>query len=424
MTLDISRTLVRNVRDADAEQTSRMSPDVLRARTHPLTAKTGAIVIGGDYRGLGIVRSLGRHGIPVWVMVDDHQLAARSRYARRSIRWPEAGDDERVEFLVRLCAEHGLQGWALFPTADETAALVARRHAELAKHFTLTTSAWDAFRWAHDKGLSNQLADQLGIDHPRTWKPENRAELQTLDVVFPAILKPAYKATMNQFTRAKAWQVNDHETMLAKYDEACTYTTPDAIMVQEIIPGGGNTQLSFGALASEGRVVTSITARRTRQYPMDFGRASTFVETIVDDEVAYEARRIIRATHLTGLVEVEFKRDPRTNRLQLLDINPRVWGWHSLGAPAGVDFSYSMWRLAFGLDVNETHARPGVRWVRGMTDFPTVVREIVGRRLSLRGYLRSVRPPFESAVLALDDPLPAALEGTLTLFLILRRGAV
>ncbi|HEX3721789.1 MAG TPA: ATP-grasp domain-containing protein [Nitrolancea sp.] len=401
-----------------------MLPSFVQTSAHPLTAKTGAIVIGGDYRGLGIVRSLGRHGIPVWVLVDDHQLAARSRYARRRFRWPESGEEERIEFLVRLCAEHGLTGWALFPTADETAALVARHYDELAEHYTLTTSAWDAFRWAHDKGLSNQLADQLGIDHPRTWKPEDRAELEMLDVAFPAILKPSYKATMNQFTRAKAWQVEDHASLLAKYDEACTYTTPDAIMVQEIIPGGGNTQLSFGALACDGRVISSITARRTRQYPMDFGRASTFVETIVDEEVAYEARRIIRATHLTGLVEVEFKRDPRTNRLQLLDINPRVWGWHSLGEAAGVDFSYSMWRLAFGLDVAETHARPGVRWVRGMTDFPTVIREILGRRLSLRDYLRSVRVPFESAVLALDDPLPAVVEGPLTLYLILRRGAV
>jgi predicted ATP-grasp superfamily ATP-dependent carboligase len=177
-------------------------------------------------------------------------------------------------------------------------------------------------------------------------------------------------------------------------------------------------------MADDGQVIASITARRTRQYPMDFGRASTYVETIEDEEVADEGRRLIAATRLTGLVEVEFKRDPRSHRLQLLDINPRIWGWHTLGERAGVDFSYLMWLQAFRLPVSEVQARPGVRWIRGMTDFPTVVKELIGRRLSPGDYLRSIRPPVERAVLALDDPLPAAIEVPLALRLIARRGAV
>ncbi|MDT4912917.1 MAG: hypothetical protein QOC66_2045, partial [Pseudonocardiales bacterium] len=28
----------------------------------------GALVLGADYRGLGIVRSLGRRAVPVWVV--------------------------------------------------------------------------------------------------------------------------------------------------------------------------------------------------------------------------------------------------------------------------------------------------------------------------------------------------------------------
>jgi hypothetical protein len=59
-----------------------------------------------------------------------------------------------------------------------------------------------------------------------------------------------------------------------------------------------------------------------------------------------------------------------------------------------------------------------------MTDFPTVVKELIGRRLSPGDYLRSIRPPVERAVLALDDPLPAAIEVPLALRLIARRGAV
>ena len=33
--------------------------------------RVGAVVIGGDYQGLGIVRSLGRQGVPVCVVDDE-----------------------------------------------------------------------------------------------------------------------------------------------------------------------------------------------------------------------------------------------------------------------------------------------------------------------------------------------------------------
>jgi len=45
-----------------------------------------------------------------------------------------------------------------------------------------------------------------------------------------------------------------------------------------------------------------------RQRPLDYGQASSFVETIDDDELAGPSRRLLAATRFTGLVEVEFKR--------------------------------------------------------------------------------------------------------------------
>src|SRR5439155_12687017 len=93
---------------------------------------TGAIVIGGDYRGLGVVRSLGRRGIPVWVLTDEHLIAGTSRYARRRLAWPAGDESSQVDYLLDL-ADHGLDGWMLFPTGDTTAALIARHHATLAQ---------------------------------------------------------------------------------------------------------------------------------------------------------------------------------------------------------------------------------------------------------------------------------------------------
>jgi len=114
-------------------------------------------------------------------------------------------------------------------------------------------------------------------------------------------------------------------------------------------------------------------------------------------------------------------RSDAEGRLKLLDANPRVWGWHTLGAAAGVDFSYLLWLAASGLPVPPCRARPGVRWVRASTDLPTVMREVIRGRLPLGAYLRTLRGPRERAIFALDDPLPGLAEAPLILSILLRR---
>jgi D-aspartate ligase len=385
-------------------------------------APSGALVMGGDYRGLGLVRSLGRHGIPVWVINQaDQRLAAASRYSLRTLFFHSWQDERGVDFLLEVGRQHGLEGWLLFPTSDESVRLVASHHEQLAKHFQLTVPPWETLQWAVDKRLMHQLADKVGVDHPKTHYPRCREDLASMGLTFPVILKPTSREKFNKLTAAKAWRANDPETLLARYEEARKLLPPEMLMIQEIIPGGGETQLSYAAVCKEGRPLASLVARRSRQFPMDFGRASTFVETVDDPGVADPAIRFLEAIRFTGLVEVEFKQDPRTGQFKLLDINPRVWGWFSLCGRAGVDFGYLLWLLFQGQPVPQTRVQTGVRWLRMTTDFWTSIREIQGGRMSIRGYFRSLRGPRESAIFASDDPWPGFLELPLLFYLLIRR---
>lgn len=371
----------------------------------------GALVMDADYRGLAVVRSLGRRGIPVWVLKHgDQLLATLSRYSRRTVDWPSQDEEENVNFLVRLAERENIHDWVLFPTGDEGAALVARNHQKLGEYFQLTTPPWDVLQWVYDKRLTYQLAGKIGLDHPWTFYPTNREQVEAVTCEYPVILKPAYRNSFNRFTASKAWRADSREQLLARYDEARTLVDPGALMIQEIIPGGGESQFSYTALCRDGRPLASLTAKRIRQIPMDFGRASTFVETIEDPTSSTNAVRLLQELRYTGIVEVEFKRDPRDARLKLLDVNPRVWGWHSLCASAGVDYPYLQWLLTLEQPMPETKAAVGVRWVRMSTDAPTAVREILRGRLSLREYLRSIRSPLSAAIYAPDDPLPGVLE--------------
>lgn len=371
----------------------------------------GAFVLGGDYRALGVVRSLGRHGIPVWVVraPEDHRLAALSRYSRRNLLCRTGDDDARTEFLTDVARRSGLDRWVLFPTADASAAYVARQHAALSGSFTPTTPPWAVFRCGYDKRETARLAEALGIPQPLTTPISSREDVERYDGPFPVIIKPAVKPHLG-LPKVKAWPAADRAELLRSYLLAARQAEPDSLLLQELIPGAGHVQYSFAALCRHGTPVASMTAERVRQHPRDFGRSSTLVVTVDEPGVEKAARRLLAEIGLTGLVEVEFKRDLRDGQLLLLDINMRVWGWHTIGREAGVDFSYLAWRQATGQAVEEVRAPAGLRWLRLTTDTAAGLEEIAAGDLSAPAYLRSVLRPHERAVAAADDPLPGLAE--------------
>lgn len=372
---------------------------------------TGALIIGANLNGLTIARSLGRHGVPVCVTTPlNIRLASCSRYTLRTFPWPNADEERQVKYLLELAEKHCLEQWVLFPTSDESAALLSKFHGVLSRAFRVSTPAWDVLRWAYDKRFTYQLAAEERVDYPSTINPATEEDLKTARFAFPAVLKPATHAAVNRFTADKAWPVVNHEQLVARYREARELISPELILVQELIPGRGESQFSYAALCCDGQPIASLTARRTRQYPIDFGHSSSFVETLDVPEIVAPSRRLLAAIRYTGLVEVEYKFDVRDRRYKLLDINPRLWTWSALGSRAGVDFPYLLWQMMRGKGVPEQIGRNGVRWVRMSTDIPAAVHEILRGRIGLKPYLRSLRSPLQFAVMAADDPLPGLLD--------------
>ena len=372
---------------------------------------SGALVMGADYRALGVVRSLGRQRIPVWVIKQGgHLVAAASRYVTRRVAWPPGEDKKKIDLLLNLSVKNDLKGWALIPTDDYAVTLASVYHDLLSEQYRVTVPRWEELRWACDKRLLHEVATKVGIHQPWTCRFSTEKELASLDCPFPVILKPAIRHKPSSLSIPKAWRADDREALLACFREASSFIPPGDLIVQEMIPGGGETQFSYAALCKDGFSLASVMARRLRQYPKDFGQFSTFVETVDEPQVAESAERLLAATRFTGLVEVEFKKDPRNGQLKVLDTNPRVWGWHTLCTRAGVDFSYLLWLLARGGSIPRLRGRPGERWVHRTADLRVAVEEILSGGLSITSFLRSIRRPVESAIFSWDDPLPGFLD--------------
>lgn len=390
----------------------------------PANGKIGAVVIGGDYQGLGIVRSLGRQGVPVCVIDDEYSISRFSRYAKSFVSFADLRDQRKVvDGLLNIGKSRGLQGWVLYPTREELVAALSHNRAELSEVFRVPTPGWEIVKWAWDKRNTYRLARSLNIPIPVTHYPQAIDELGELDSLEPPFaLKPAIKEHFFYATKAKAWRANNHSELRTLYQKASALAGNGEIMVQELIPGGGSQQFSYCAFFRNGEAVGKMVARRTRQHPLQFGRASTYVETVDIPLLEELSERFLSSIDYYGLVELEYKLDPRDSQYKLLDVNARTWGYHSLGARAGVDFSYMLYADQIGLPVAVSKGRPGVAWVRTTTDLPAAMTAIMSGDTDWKNYIRSVRRCNVEAVFSASDPLPGLAEVALIPYLAIKRG--
>jgi D-aspartate ligase len=370
----------------------------------------GALIVGGAHGSLGLARDLGRHGIPVWFISSDHRIAKYSRYISNHFDWPDPLDESALAFLLQLAGRYHLHGWVLIAGGDPELRLIAQHHAELSSVYRVTVPPWQIVRWAYDKRLTYQRAASLGIDHPFCHHAYDLQEVAQLDCRFPVVLKPAVREQRNAFTRAKAWRCDDRASLLARYEQAATFVGAHGVVLQELIPGGGSTQFSYAGVWHRGSPVASLVARRTRQFPIEFGYTSTFVETVDQPEVEDAACRFLRSLDYSGLVEVEFKYDQRDCRYKLLDVNTRAWTWNALGSIAGVNFAHVLWRTAEGEAVEPVWGRANVAWMHGTRDIVAACQEMLAGTLSPLGYIRGWCRPLVFAEFAKDDPLPGLVD--------------
>jgi D-aspartate ligase len=384
----------------------------------------GAIVVGGDYQGLGIVRSLGRRGIDVAVVDDERSISRHSRYAAAWLKVQDLSDDEQtVAALLRLAREHDVEGWVVFPTREETVAALARNRPQLTEHFRIPTPEWPVTKWAWDKRNTYERAHELGIPVPRSWRVSSEDQLRAIDGEPPYVIKPAIKEHFFYATKAKAWRADSREELVLRFRAAAELVGADEVVVQELIPGNGQTQLGYCAFFKDGRAHASMVVTRLRQHPVEFGRASTFVQTVESPELEELSERFLRSIGYYGLVELEYKYDERDGLTKLLDVNARTWGYHSLGQQAGVDFPYLLYADQVGLPVAEiSRARPGVSWIRLSTDLPTAATELARHRLGWRAYMRSLRVSDVESVFSRDDLRPGLAELALLPYLAVKRG--
>ena len=280
----------------------------------------------------------------------------------------------------------------------------------LEEFYRVPTPTWDVAQNVYNKKNTYQIAKKNGVLIPESYYPKSVEELMELNLQFPVVIKPSIKDNLYSKMKIKAFRINSREELLKNYQWLCTLIDPSEIIVQDFIAGGPKNLYSFCPFFKDGKILASIMGRRPRQHPMDFGHASTFAELVNIPEIKAISEKFLNIIDYYGIGEVEFMQDARDGKYKFLELNPRIWGWHTLAIAAGVDLPYLLYQDMIGEKMDSHPSLEELKWVRLATDIPTVVKEIAKGKMRIIDYVHSMKGKKEFAVFCAYDPLPFFME--------------
>lgn len=366
-----------------------------------------AVVLQVSYAcGLGVLRDLGRHGVPLLGLDSaPDAIGFSSRYAAGMVcPDPRADEEAFVSFLEDL-GRRLPQPAVVFPTHDEYVWPLSRHAGRLERWYRIPFSRWDVMQRLHDKRAQLEAAWRAGVDTPRTAFIAGRDDVAAAvaAVGCPAVLKPVDSLAFRERFRRQLIEIPRPERLEEVWPEVADLGT---LMLQELVPGGDEELFTLGSYLDAGsRPLAVFTGHKVRQHPRGFGVCRLGVSRWEPD-VAEAGLRLLRELRYHGVSQVEFKRDPRDGRYRLMEVNARHWMWHSLATVCGVNISLVAYMDAIGQPFLAPRQIDGPKWVVATRDVPLGAREVARRERPLRDWVGSLRGVRVDGVLAVEDPLP------------------
>lgn len=389
-----------------------------------------AVVIPSDRpASLGIARSLGKRGIPVFgVDPDPRAIGMVSRYLRPCPIPGGHSEQSRLQFLLDLGETLG-QKAVLYPLSDDYVVFCSKYRAELKKYFSYRMPDHETIANLVSKKGLHQIAQQLEIPAPRMFMASNQDDVDHFSnaISYPVILKPIFSPSWlrpeintllreNAFSGApkvafcrNAQELADLYRQIAKYDEH--------MIIEEVVPGEDD-RLAYVCFYCDGQSQTLavFAGQKLRVLPVNFGSA-TFVRSFRDPELENISMQLLNGCRYQGPGGVEFKKDPRDGKYKLIEFNARFGMWDTLSIRCGIDIPYIAYCDALGrpAEAKRTY-REGVLWVDLQRDIRAFLMYHRRGQLRFGKWLNSLRGEKDWAIFAWGDIKPA-IAATIKLFI-------
>jgi predicted ATP-grasp superfamily ATP-dependent carboligase len=400
----------------------------------PADPSTPAVVLKLDpnvfhHGALGVVRTLGRLGVPMHVVHEDILApAAASRYVSGRWRWNPGGDDtERIAQGLGQLAERIGRPAVLIPIDDAGSIFLAEHGERLRDQFLFPAPKHTLPRQLAAKQSLAELCRDGPIRCPETVLPCSLEEAYAFvdRVGLPVFAKLAMPWRRPGGPRLPSTSRVVSARQLVDLYPAHAAGTSDPILLQQCVPGGHSADWFFhGYCDATSAPRPAFTGVKERSYPPRAG-LTTFGRAVRNERLVVEVSQMLAKLGYRGIVDLDLRWDAREDQYKLLDFNPRIGAQFRLFENAsGLDVARAAYLdltrqpapaegLDDGIDSVPFH-RPdqGAAGRRFLVENYDVLAAIRYRRLGeldLRSWARSLRGVDETAWFARDDLVPFGL---------------
>jgi predicted ATP-grasp superfamily ATP-dependent carboligase len=368
--------------------------------------RTRVLALGSGITVLGVLRTLSKAPADVIALPDTDRATRRSRWFRAG---PQAlsgmKPDALAEKLESLPAPT-----VLLPCSDLWVRTVAALPAEVRVRYPSSVAPREALDLLVDKARFGSALDRLGLPHPTTRLMKSVGDLDPVsDSVFESsFLKPVHSQQFFARFGVKAFRISGRADARSRLQE-CLGAGLEMVL-QEYIPGPPTNHYFIDGFIDRNGVVRALFARqRLRMSPPDFGNSTLQISVPLSATGDAEAtlRRLFTDIGYRGIFSAEFKRDPRDDVFNLIEVNARPWWYVDFASRCGVNVCTLAIRDAMGEPVEtiSTYA-VGRRCVFPYYDLQAVRAERSAGQLGLLSWARSWIGPYQP-IFRWSDPLPA-----------------
>jgi D-aspartate ligase len=386
--------------------------------TELAAARTGtpAVVLKLDrnvmhHGGLGVIRSLGRLGVPVYGVHEGPLApAANSRYLQGRYFWnPGATDPASLtDGLLRLAAVIG-EPAVLIPTDDAGAIFLAEHGDALRSEFLFPHPPPDLPRRLAGKYSLHLLCREFDVPTPRVVMADSGTSAMQFaaETGYPLVAKLA--EPWHGHRGLQSTSVIADASALSSIWHACDRAGA-RLMLQEFIPASTHSDWFFhGYCDSSSACRPAFTGIKERSYPARAGLTS-LGRSAVNHRLRAQVSGLLAAVGYRGIVDVDVRWDARDGQFKVLDFNPRLGAQFRLFEDtAGVDVAIAQYLDLTGQEVPSGEQVAARRLLVENYDPIAAASYWRSGELDVRTWAASLRGIEEMAWFAHDDLLPFGL---------------
>ncbi len=365
-----------------------------------------ALVVGGGLNGLGVARSLGAAGVPVYLLearTDDPALA--SRYVR-ALRASALAGEPLLATLERLGRERfrGQRPVLLFTQEHSVSTLASSQaQARLALLYRFLSPSAEVLQALLRKTDFAVLAADAGLPVPKTVRLRGLVDLErALALRFPVVLKPAWHdPAYIRSGLARAYRAETPDEARRRIEDM-QRVLPE-VVAQEWVEGGDEAiHFCLQHLCAEGRPLATFVGRKLRSWPPRIGGTAACVPAPEARVLAERTARFFARLRVRGLAGMEYKLNAQGEYLAIEPTIGRSDYQEEVATLNGVNLplAYYLDTLGRGCEYRDGPARRIV-WV----DEEAERRSALAQGLAPRRWARA-DGPVRGALWRLRDPMP------------------